>query len=38
MAASFEGNVDIVRLLVGAKAQLNRQLEVHYQDTSTSCT
>ena len=27
MKASFEGHVDIVRLLIEAKAQLNRQTE-----------
>ena len=29
MVASFEGHVDIVRMLIDAKAQVNIQEEVH---------
>ena len=29
MTASFEGHDDIVRMLIGAKAQVNTQDEVH---------
>ena len=35
MTSSFEGHTEVVRVLIGAKAEVNAQEEVCYSSTTT---